>query len=322
MGKYIIRRLLLQIPVLLGVSILLFAIFQMAPGDPLAQFAAQPGMTSEQIERIAQTYGVDRSFHEQYFDWLTSILQGDLGRSFELRVPVADAISVRLFPTFLLTFSSLILSLFIAIPTGIISATKQYSRLDYSLTMFSLIGLSIPNFFFGLLLIRYVSVELGWFPVSGMSTSGADYPFPWNIIDVLRHLVLPVIVLGLSSTATFMRYTRSSMLEVIRQDYIRTARAKGLKERVVIYKHALKNAMIPIVTLMGFQLPVLFSGAIITESVFSWPGMGTLQLSAVYDRDYPLLMGINMLLAILIIIGNLIADIIYAYVDPRIRYDD
>lgn len=312
----------MQIPVLLGISIVLFAIFQMAPGDPLAQFSAHPGMTAEQIERIAKSYGIDRAPHEQYFDWLTSLLQGDLGRSFELRTSVADAISTRLFPTFLLAFSSLILSLIIAIPAGIISATRQYSRLDYSLTFFTLIGISIPNFFFALLLIRYVSVELGWLPVSGMTTPGANYSFPLNIIDMLRHLVLPVIVLALHSTATFMRYTRSSMLEVIRQDFIRTARAKGLKERIVIYKHALKNAMLPIITLLGFQLPVLFSGAILTEAVFTWPGMGDLQLSAVYDRDYPLLMGINMMLAVLIVIGNLLADIAYACIDPRIRYDD
>ncbi len=322
MGKFILRRLLFQVPILLiGVSILLFAIFQIAPGDPMAQFYAQPGMTVEQIERMTEQHGLDRNPIEQYFDWLISLLQGDLGVSFERREPVADAIGIRLFPTFLLAFSALILSLVIAIPTGVISATRQYSRLDYILTVFSLIGISIPNFFFGLLLMWIVAVELGWLPVAGMSTAGVDYVFPWNIIDILRHLTLPVIVLGLSSTATFMRYTRSSMLEVIRQDYIRTARAKGLRERVVIYKHALRNAMIPIITLMGFQLPVLFSGAVITEAVFSWPGMGTLQLSAVYGRDYPVLMGINMFLALLVILGNFLADVAYAYVDPRIRYD-
>ncbi len=322
MGKFILRRMLLQFPILLfGVSILLFAIFQMAPGNPLAQFYAQPGMTVEQIERIAESIGVDRHPVEQYFDWLGSVIQGDLGVSFELRVPVTDAIGHRLFPTFLLAFSSLILSLIVAIPAGIISATRQYSNIDYSLTTFAFIGISIPNFFFGLLLMFIVGLRLGWLPISGMTTAGVEYTPFWQAIDILRHMILPMIVLGLSSTAQFMRYTRSSMLEVIRQDYIRTARAKGLKERVVIYKHALRNAMIPIITLMGFQLPVLFSGAVITEQVFGWPGMGTLMLSAVYSRDYPLLMGINMFLAFLIILGNLLADIAYSYVDPRIRYD-
>ena len=322
MVKFILRRLLFQVPVLLlGVSILLFAIFQMAPGSPLAQFYAQPGMTVEDIQRVAEAYGVDRHPIEQYFDWLTSLLRGDLGVSFDLREPVSSAIGARLFPTFLLSFSALVLSLIIAIPAGIISSTRQYSKLDYSLTVFSLIGISIPNFFFGVLLMWIVSVELGWLPVAGMTTAGANYSFPWNVVDVVRHLTLPVIVLGLSSTATFMRYTRSSMLEVIRQDYIRTARAKGLKEKVVIYRHALKNAMIPIVTLMGFQLPILFSGAIITEAIFSWPGLGSLQLSSVYNRDYPMLMGINMMLAFLVILGNFLADMVYAYIDPRIKYD-
>jgi len=321
-GKFILRRLLLQFPILLlGVSILLFAIFQMAPGDPMAQFISQPGMTVEQVERMAEARGLDRGPIQQYFDWLTSLLQGDLGMSFELRIPVADAISYRLFPTFLLAFSSLILSLVVAIPAGIVSATKQYSKIDYTLTSFAFFGISIPNFFFGLIMMFLIALKLGWLPISGMTTAGVDYTPFWQAIDILRHLILPMIVLGLSSTATFMRYTRSSMLEVIRQDYIRTARAKGLKERVVIYKHALRNAMIPIITLMGFQLPILFSGAVITEQVFGWPGMGTLMLDAVYARDYPLLMGINMFLAFLVILGNLLADLAYAFVDPRIRYD-
>ncbi len=322
MGKFLIRRLLLQVPILLlGVSILLFAIFQLAPGDPMAQFYAEPGMTLEEVERLAQAYGLDRSPVQQYFDWLTSLFQGDLGMSFELRQPVADAVGARLFPTFLLSFAALVLSLIIAIPAGIISATKQYSKLDYGLTVTALVGISIPNFFFGVLLMWIVAVELGWLPVAGMSTAGVTFSFPWNVIDVLRHLTLPVIVLGLNGTASFMRYTRSSMLEVIRQDYIRAARAKGLHERVVIYKHALRNAMIPIVTLMGFQLPVLFSGAIITEAIFSWPGLGSLQLSSVYNRDYPLLMGINMFLALMVILGNFLADIAYAYIDPRIKFN-
>jgi len=322
LGKFILRRLLFQVPVLLiGVSLLLFLIFQMAPGDPMTQFFADSQMPASEIERIKELHGFDRGPLYQYWDWLTSMLQGDLGYSFDRRQPVTDAIAPRLAPTFMLSFGALILSLIVAIPTGIISATKQYSKLDYSLTVFSLFGLSIPNFFFGLLLIYIVGMQLGWLPISGMTTAAVEFSFPWNIIDVLRHLIMPVIVLGLSSTATFMRYTRSSMLEVIRQDYIRTARSKGLKERVVIYKHALRNAMIPIITLMGFQLPVLFSGAVITERVFGWPGMGTLQIDAVHARDYAVLMGVNMMLAALIIIGNFLADIAYAYVDPRIRYD-
>jgi peptide/nickel transport system permease protein len=192
---------------------------------------------------------------------------------------------------------------------------------DYGSTVFALAGISIPAFFFGLMLMRYFAVDLRWFPVSGMSTPGADYVFPMNFIDILRHSVLPATVLGLIGAAEFARYTRSSMLEVIKQDYIRTARAKGLKERVVVYRHALRNAMIPVITLLGFTLPVLFSGALITEIVFTWPGMGTLQYNAVLNRDYPLVMGVNLFLAILTLFGNLLADISYAFADPRIRYD-
>lgn len=321
MGKYILRRILQQIPILIGVSILIFAIIQLAPGNPLVSYFSDPNMTVEQIRQLEIAYGLDKPVYMQYFEWVTNMLQGNFGNSYQLKQPVSLLIGERLGTTFFLAFGSLILSLLVAIPIGVISATKQYSIFDYFGTIFALIGISIPGFFFSLLLIRYFSVHLRWFPISGMRTAGARFPFPYDYIDMLRHSVLPLLVLGLTGAASFMRYTRSSMLEVIRQDYIRTARAKGLKEKVVIYKHALRNALIPVITLLGFSLPTLFSGALMVEIIFVWPGMGRLQYQSVLHRDYPLMMGINMFLAIFTLTGNLLADISYAFVDPRIRYD-
>lgn len=310
-----------MIPVLLGITVFLFSLFQLAPGNPLASLHQDPDMTPEARERIEEQYGLNQPVHIQYLDYMGNLFQGDMGMSFQYRRDVSFLIAHRIGPTFILSFGAFLLALVVAIPAGIISATRQYTSVDNAFTVFALIGVSIPNFFFGLVMMRVFAVALGWFPTGGMQTSGADFPFPWNILDVANHLVLPAIVLGLSSAAHFMRYTRSSMLEVIRQDYIRTARAKGLKERIVIYKHALRNALIPIITLMGFQLPMLFSGSLVVEIVFGWPGMGRLAYNAVMQRDYPLMMGVNLFLAIFILLGNLLADIAYAFVDPRIRYD-
>nr|WP_026476346.1 ABC transporter permease [Alkaliphilus transvaalensis] len=321
MGKYIIRRLIQQIPILIGVSILLFTIFHFAPGNPLASLFSDPNMTPEQIQQLQEAYGFDRPAYEQYFDWLTNMLRGNFGRSIQLRQPVSVLIQERMWTTFQLAFGSLFLSLLIAIPIGVISATKQYSIFDYAGTIFALMGISIPSFFFALLMIRFFGIHLKWLPISGAQSPGIIYAFPYNIIDRARHMILPLAVLGLTGAGSLMRYTRSSMLEVIRQDYIRTARAKGLKEKVVIYKHALRNALIPVITLLGFSLPTLFSGAVIIEIMFVWPGMGRMQFNSVIQRDYPLLLGINMFLALLTLTGNLLADISYAFVDPRIRYD-
>lgn len=321
MSKYIIRRLLQLIPVLILVSILLFGIIQLAPGSPLATFFTDPNMTAEQMQHLEELYGLNRPIYMQYFDYMGNVLKGDFGQSYQLKQPVAKLIGERILPTFYLAFVSLIISLIIAIPIGVISATKQYSLFDNIGTVFALIGISLPSFFFSLLLIRYFGIHLRWFPISGMKTAGANLPFPQNIVDYLKHSVMPLTVLGMNGAASFMRFTRSSMLEVIRQDYIRTARAKGLKERVVIYKHALRNALIPVITLLGFQLPSLFSGALMVEILFVYPGMGQLQHKSVLHRDYPVMMGANLFLAVLTLLGNLLADISYAFVDPRIRYD-
>lgn len=321
MGKYIIRRLLQQIPILLGVSILLFSLFQLAPGSPLASLFADPNMTVEQMEQLEKAYGLDRSAPEQYFDYITNMVKGNFGSSIQLKQPVSKLINERMWATFYIAFVSLIVSLIIAVPIGVVSATKQYSIFDYAGTIFALAGISIPAFFFALLLIKKFAIDIRWFPISGLVTPGRPLSFTTNFPDIFKHSILPLTVLSLTGAGSFMRYTRSSMLEVIRQDYIRTARAKGLKEKVVIYKHALRNALIPVITLLGFSLPTLFSGALITEIVFVLPGMGKLQHQAVLQRDYPLMMGINMFLAIFTLFGNLIADISYAFVDPRIRLD-
>jgi peptide/nickel transport system permease protein len=251
----------------------------------------------------------------QYVKWLGELSHGNLGYSFTNRRPVTERIGERLGPTLTLTLSALLLSYIIAIPIGVLSAVRQYSALDYGATIFSFLGISIPSFFFGLVMIYFFALKLGLFPTGGTHTIGA----PPSLIDSLEHLILPMIVLSLQNTGVVMRYTRSGMLEVIHQDYVRTARSKGLGERLVIYRHALRNALIPVITLAGVQFPFLLGGAIITEQIFNWPGMGRLAVEAINQRDYPTIMGINLLAAVMVIIGNLFADVMYGVVDPRIR---
>jgi peptide/nickel transport system permease protein len=245
-------------------------------------------------------------------------VHGNLGYSFTNRRPVTERIGERIGPTLILTFSSLLLSYLIAIPIGVLSAVRQYSILDYISTIFSFLGISVPSFFFGLLMIYFFALKLDLFPTGGMETIGASS----SLVDRLAHLVLPAIVLSLQNTGIVMRYTRSGMLEVIHQDYIRTARAKGLGERLIIYRHALRNALIPVITLAGVQLPFLLGGAIITEQIYNWPGMGRLAVEAISQRDYPTIMGINLLAAVMVIFGNLFADVMYGVVDPRIRREE
>lgn len=321
MGRYILRRLLQQIPIIIGVSILVFAIIQIAPGNPLASYTQDPNMTKEAMEALKEAHGLNKHPVIQYFEYMKNALQGNFGYSIQLKQPVSKLIAERLWPTFYVAFASLLLSVLIAVPIGVISATKQYSVFDYAGTIFALAGISIPSFFFALLLKKWLAIDLRIFPLSGLMTPGKNYVGINKLMDVFNHTFIPLIVLGLSGAGGLMRYTRSSMLEVIRQDYIRTARAKGLREMVVIYKHALRNALIPVITLLGFTLPTLFSGAVITETMFALPGLGRLQHQAVIQRDYPIMMGTNLFLALFTLLGNLLADISYAAVDPRIRLD-
>lgn len=314
MIRYIVRRMLISIPVLFGVTLIAYFIMNLAPGDAVDMLIS-PGLSPEDIALKREALGLDEPVLMQYVKWLGELVQGNLGYSFTNRRPVTERIGERLGPTLTLTLTALLLSYVIAIPIGVISAVRQYSALDYSSTIFSFLGISVPNFFFGLLMIYVFALKLDLFPTGGMQTIGA----PFSIADRAQYLVLPVIVLSLQNTGVVMRYTRSGMLEVIHQDYVRTARAKGLGERLVLYRHAIRNALIPVITLAGVQLPFLLGGAIITEQVFNWPGMGRLAVEAINQRDYPTIMGLNLLAAIMVIAGNLFADVMYGVVDPRIR---
>lgn len=317
MRTYLIKRILQGVPVLFALSLIIFFVINLAPGDPLAGMM-DPKITSEDLARRREQLGLNESIIVRYFKWLKNALRWDFGRSMKVgRKPVSEYIAQRLPNSIILATCSIIISWVLAIPIGIFSALRQYSAADHGITFLVFIGLSLPSFFLGLLSIYLFSFILGIFPIGGMRTPGQ----PFSILDVLHHLALPALAMGFMGTAGMTRFTRSSILEVIKQDYIRTARAKGLTEKVVVYKHALRNSLIPIVTLFGLNIPAFFGGSVIIERIFTWPGMGTLSISAVFSRDYPVIMAVNMFYAVLTYVGNLIADILYAIVDPRIRYN-
>jgi len=311
-----------MIPVFIGILFILFFILEQAPGTPVSNMM-HPRMTPEQKAELNEKLGMNIPWYERFVNYVKeALLEGNLGYSNTHKKPVAEVIGDYVGPTLLLAVVSLCISIIIGIPAGIVSATKQYTAVDNILTVASFIGISIPSFFFGLILLKVFAVDNQIFPLFGIRDPllMSDNIFD-KIKDVAWHMVLPSIVLGLSSTASFMRYTRSSMLEVIKQDYIRTARAKGLKEKTVIYRHAFRNGIIPIITLLGFWIPSLLSGAVVTETIFGLPGLGKISVEAAMKRNYPLILGINSMLAILTLIGALVADILYAVADPRIRYD-
>ncbi|MCR2043281.1 ABC transporter permease [Anaerosalibacter massiliensis] len=320
MFKYIIRRILNLIPVLLIISILIFGIIKMAPGDPLST-RLDPKSTVEQRNAEREKLGLNDPVPVQYWRWLSKSIRGDFGESITYRQPVKDVVPGFIWNTFLLNVVVYIIAFLISIPIGVICAVKQYSKTDNFWTIFSIIGISMPSFFFGLLLIYFFAVKLNWFPINGMITPGKNAVGFARAKDILHHMFLPAIVLTIGSMASLVRYTRTSMLEVINQDYIRTARSKGLREKVVIYRHAFRNALIPIVTIIGFTIPSLFSGAVILETVFVWPGIGNVMMESITARDYNMMMALNMFFALLTLLGNLLADIGYALVDPRIKVD-
>jgi peptide/nickel transport system permease protein len=319
MGRYILRRLLIGIPVLFGITLVTYLIVSLAPGDPVSAMV-NPEQISELgpgwLEARRAELGLDKPIPVRYGLWMKEVAQGNLGYSYTDRQPVNDKIAERIWPTVKLMLTVQILALFIAVPIGIISAIRQYSIIDYIATVFGFAAISIPGFFLALAAIYVFAIKLQWLPAAGMSTLGE----PPSFADSLKHLILPATVLGLGQAAPLIRYTRSSMLETIRQDYVRVARAKGLSERIVISRHALRNALIPLVTVIALTLPQLLGGTVIIEQVFSWPGMGTLAIKAVRGRDYPTIMAINMIGAVAILFSSLIADIIYAWIDPRISY--
>lgn len=316
MINYIIRRILIAVPVLFGVTVISFLIVNMAPGSPV-DMIVDPNISAEDIAARKAALGLNAPLYVQYWHWLANILQGNLGYSLITFRPVTEIIGERVGPTVLLMGSSLAAGLLVALPLGILSATRQYSRLDYVCTAGSLFGISVPTFFLGLSMIYIFSLLLKWLPSGGMVTLGTG----GDLFDRLAHLIMPMTVLGAFFAGKMIRYVRSCMLEILDQDYLRTARAKGLSESVVINRHALRNGLIPIVTVVGLEVASLLGGAVITEQIFSWPGLGQLTMESVLSRDYSTLMGLNLLAAVVVLAINLLTDIVYSIVDPRIRYE-
>jgi peptide/nickel transport system permease protein len=316
MTGYIIRRLLLAIPILLLISIVTYVIIDLMPGDSI-DMLVDPSGSAESIERRREALGLNDPLYLRYFHWLKEVLQGNLGYSAVNNWPVANQVLERIGPTVTLMGSALVVSLLLAFPIGIISAVKSNSRLDNILTILTFSGISLPTFFVGLAGIYIFAVKLKLVPTSMMQTPGMES----SLVDRLHHLILPVMVLAIHQVALYMRLIRSSVLEVMRKDFVRTARAKGLRERAVVLRHAVRNSLLPVVSVLGVQLPALFSGAVVTEQIFAWPGIGRLLVSSVYGRDYPVLMAIIMVTAVLVVLSNLLTDVVYALVDPRIRYD-
>ncbi|MDY0092089.1 MAG: ABC transporter permease [Candidatus Vecturithrix sp.] len=306
MRNYIVRRILLTIPVIVGVSTLVFVFIHLIPGDPIQVMLGESAKPAD-VEMLRRSLGLDRPLSEQYLTFLQGLATGDLGTSIHTGQPILATILSRLPATLELTLSSMCVALLLSIPLGVISASKQYSLFDNGSMFLALLGISMPNFWLGPLLILLFSVNLGWLPVSGRGS--------------LLHLILPAITLGTALAAKLTRMTRSSVLEILHEDYITTARSKGLREGVVIFKHALRNALIPVITVIGIQCGALLSGALITETIFAWPGIGRLTITAIQKRDYPLVQGCVLLIAFGYILANLITDLAYAWADPRIRFE-
>lgn len=315
MSKYILKRLLIAVPTLLGITMIDYAIMCFA-GSPLEMLQGAR-ISQEALAVKEQALGLDKPFYVQYFLWLGQLLQGNLGISMKTYEPVAQMIASRVGPTLLLMGVSLIVSLFLAVPAGVYSAVHQYSKRDYAVVTSSFFASSIPGSFLSLLLVYLFTVKLGILPSSGMTTLGSS----GGAADIAAHMVMPVLVLAISMAGTNIRYIRSAVLEILSQDYLRTARAKGIGEKLVIIRHAFKNALIPIITVVGMQIPMLFSGAVIVELLFSWPGLGLMTMSAILSRDYPVIMGVCLMSAVVVLLANLITDILYAVADPTIRYN-
>jgi peptide/nickel transport system permease protein len=318
MSRYLLRRLLIAVPVLVGISVVLFSILALAPGDPFGELALNPNIPPEVRFNLRQQFGLDDPLAVRYVRWLAAMLHGDWGYSFVSRLPVQQLILQRLPTTLFVLGSAYGLALLIALPVGILSAMKPYSLFDQVATTFAFVGYSLPTFFTGLLFILVFSIYLGWLPFIYSSTIEAR-GFAW-VIEHLRQGAMPITVLGLFEAASLTRFVRSAMLEVIHQDYITTARAKGLTEYVTTLKHALRNALIPVVTVVALQIPTIFTGAVITEQIFRVPGIGSLLIAAIESTDTPVVMAITFVYAALVILFNLLADLIYGLLDPRITY--
>ncbi|MDR7534572.1 MAG: ABC transporter permease [Armatimonadota bacterium] len=327
MGRYIARRLLAMVPLLFGISVVIFAIIRLVPGDPIVIMIGAENATPDEVVRLRQVLGLDQPIPIQYLKFLGRIATGDLGSSLASDEPVTRLIRERLPATIELTLAAMAVALAIAIPVGVLSAIRKYTIVDTAGTVAALLGISMPNFWLGVMLIFLFSLRLGWLPASGRAESltGGLVRLvatgdPAALLSAAAHLVLPAVTLGSALAAVVTRLTRSAMLEVIGQDYIRTARAKGLRGTRVVLRHALRNALIPVVTVVGLEFGALLGGAVITETIFAWPGIGRLAIRSIFQRDFPVVQGVVLMIAVVRICANLAVDVCYAVIDPRIRY--
>lgn len=314
--KYIGKRVLILIPTFIGVTFLAYVLSTLAPGDPVSYMLGTENVTQDDVTRLTKQLGLDQPVFIQYLHWLARLFQGNLGKSYRTSESVLQMIMSRMGPTLLLTITSITVSVLVAVPFGVAAAVKPYSGWDYIASGLSFVTAASPNFFVSLVLVYIFGVRMGLLPVSGMYTSASHK----NLTDLLRHMILPVMVLVFQQLGNLIRQIRGSMLETLQEDYIRTAREKGLRESRVIICHALRNAGIPIVTVIGMNLPFIVGGAVVTEQIFAWPGIGTLMIQSINARDYPCIMGITVFITVVVLIGNLITDMIYGLLDPRISY--
>lgn len=316
MFKYVIKRLLYSIPVFLGITFIIYLLINLAPGGPLSIIASSGEMSLSDLKALKISLGLDKPIVVRYFFWLIDLFKGDLGISYRTSQAVGLMIAQRIKPSLILTGTGIVMAIIIGVPLGIISAYKPNSIWDHISTFIAFIGSSVPNFFLSLLLIYTLSVKLNWFPTSGMySTSGAN-----NLSDLLKHLALPAFICGIQPIGNFIKQTRSSVQEVLNEEYIKTAKSKGLNSVTVVIKHAFRNAMIPVVTTISLTIPFLIGGAVVTEQIFAWPGIGSLMIAAITGRDYPVIMGVAVLICGTVLIANLLLDLIYAVLDPRIKF--
>ena len=316
MCRYILKRLLYAIPVFLGITFVIYTLINLAPGGPLSVLAASGEMSLSDLEALKISMGLDKPIVIRYFIWLGDLLHGDFGISYRTSQEVSLMISQRIMPSLMLTGTGILAAMLVGVPLGIISAYKPNSVWDHISTFISFIGASVPNFFLSLLLIYVLAVKLKWFPTSGMQSSGMS----GNLLDLLHHLALPAFVCGIQPIGNYIKQTRSSVLEVLNEEYIKTARSKGLTNVVIVLKHAFRNALIPIVTTISLSIPFLIGGAVVTEQIFAWPGIGSLMITAITSRDYPVIMGVAVLICGVVLVANLILDLIYAALDPRIKF--
>jgi peptide/nickel transport system permease protein len=313
---YLTRRVLSTIPLLLGVSIILFAVLLLAPGGPADVYADNPGVSKESLENLERELGLDQPIPVQYVRWVSAFVRGQWGYSIRSGQPVLETALERIGPTLMLGGTAFALALVIALPLGVFSALRRYTTIDYIFTFLSFLGISMPIFWLALMLQAFFAVQLRWLPSAGLETIGGG-----DLLDRLRHIVLPACILAVANIASWGRFVRASMLDVLGLDYVRTARAKGLSERTVTYRHALRNALIPVVTIIALDFAGIVSGAVITETIFAWPGMGRLFIESMNGRDYPVLMALLMIGSFALVVTNLLTDLVYATIDPRIRYD-